>query len=167
MEDAQRAVFHLLRHLSDATPALHDTSPPERARWVAALNFLQGCHALPALDGLSTALQELDRGSVSDSLAPPAGGLRGGLADTTKLRLMSFAVEAADELRRECAKYIIYRDLLRAECNTQTSTIENYRKALAGAPEDLRPRGSYVLAWGREQPAAVLRRVMQIIRDLR
>ena len=164
IQSAQAAIFHLMRHLAPVIDAPSFTN--ERARWIGTLQFLHGTASFPALSSLLTALHELNRGVVDQWLEPAAGGQRGGLSGTDEVRLMSFAVEAADELRSRCLKVAEWESELKSsECSR--ATIEKYRKVVMNAPPDMRPRSSYVLSWGREPPEIVLQRVVWALQDLR
>jgi hypothetical protein len=133
-----------------------DTSAAKRAGWISKLRFLNGCFAFPDLRDLSVALQELGRGVTADALKP-VGNMQGGKASTDRLRLMAYAVEAADELRRRCSKDAEYRAELKAS-DTAHATIEKYRKAIRDVPE-FAPHLGWQLRWN-EPPEIVLQEVI-------
>lgn len=168
---AQEAIFHCL---SDTMKALQPALAPLleaadlldaaaiRKSWIGKLRFLNGCLALPDLRSLSVALQELGRGVTADALSPD-GNMQGGKSNTERLRLMAYAVEAADELKRRCAKHEEYRAELKAS-ETAYATIEKYRKAIRHIPE-LAPRLGWKLYW-KEEPEIVLQQLVWAIRVL-
>ncbi len=168
--EAQQAIFHLMQTLTPALPDdllfQDDDEKKQRGVWIRTIQFLLDAHVAPQLRSLSIGLQELDRGNVVPGLVPKIGGLQGGAPDTDELRLRSFAVEAADELRRRCISYEEYRAELKLS-GTQASTISDYRKDVLAGPRELHPRGSYILSWGDEPPEMLLQRIVWAIRDLR
>lgn len=169
--NAQEAIFLQLNETMTALkPALAqlletpDMSDPSviREQWISKLRFLNGCLCLPDLASLSIALQELGRGVTADSLRPD-GNMQGGRAGTEQLRLMAYAVEAADELKRRCTKDAEYRERLK-NSETAYSTIHKYRKAIDHVPE-FTPRVGWSLHW-QEAPEIVLEKVIWAIKTL-
>lgn len=168
---AQEAIFLSVAETMKALqPALAPTmatadleiSAAKRAGWISKLRFLNGCLALPDLRDLSVALQELDRGVTADALKP-VGSMQGGKASTDRLRLMAFAVEAADELKRRCSKDEEYRAELKAS-ETAHATIEKYRRAIGHLPE-FTPRIGWQL-WWNEPPEIALQKLVGAIKAL-
>jgi hypothetical protein len=168
--EAQMALYSLMQEVAPALTTHLSTDVDgdhgRRATWVRTLQFLLDAQIVPELRSLSIGLQELDRGIVSPDLAPKAGGRQGGLSGSDELLLMSFAIEAADELRKRCVSSDEYRAELK-ESETQYSTIARYRKAVMAGPAEFHPRPSYVLSWGNEPPEILLQRIVWAIRDAR
>jgi hypothetical protein len=168
---AQEAIFlSVAETMKTLQPALApimatadlDSSAAKRAGWISKLRFLDGCLAFPDLRDLSVALQELDRGVTADALNP-VGNMQGGKASTHRLRLMAYAVWAADELKRRCSKDEEYRAELKAS-ETAHTTIEKYRKAIVHLPE-FAPRISWSL-WWKDEPEIVLKQLVCAIKAL-
>ncbi|NKJ02777.1 hypothetical protein [Novosphingobium sp. SG707] len=171
LEAAQQAIFmSIVDTMQALQPALaplltaDDPGDPAATRksWIAKVRFLNGCLALPDLQGLSIALQELERGVTAEALRP-CGNMQGGKSGTEKLRLMAYVVEAADELKRRCAKDEAYREELKAS-EASYSTVEKYRKKICDVPE-FAPRLGWRLHW-QEEPEVVLQRLIWAIKSL-
>ena len=165
IRNAQEAIFlSVAQTIKSLQPALAPIMEPAdsgdaaaiRKSWVGKLRFLNGCLALPDLSSLSVALQELDRGVTADALIA-VGNRRGGKSKTEGLHIMSYMVEAADELKSRCDKHEEYREKLKG-CNTAHSTIEKHRKAILNLPE-FAPRLGWQLYW-REDPETVLKQLV-------
>lgn len=164
---SQRAIFYLMAQLEPTLGAhLSSDLVSSRALWIAHLKFLTEAQVMPALRDLATCLEELDRGVTAPELAPKAGGRRGGLSGTNELQIQTYAVEAATELRRRCVSSEEYRAELKLS-GTQHSTIEAYRKAVLSGPTALKPRSSYILAWGSTPPEMLLARAVAQLRAMR
>ena len=166
----QKALSHLLQALEQVVPELKmgrisQTPVEQRAKWIEVLRVLVGSEMLPDLKELTIALVELDRGAPHPALATAAGGRQGGLSTTDDLQLMSFAVEAADELKSRCSCTEEYRAELK-ESDTSHSTVEGYRKRVLNGPVELHPRPNYDLNWW-EAPEIVLQRVVWKLRKQR
>ncbi|MBK8860339.1 MAG: hypothetical protein IPN48_05165 [Sphingomonadales bacterium] len=171
IRNAQEAIFlsvaDTMKALQPALGSLMETSNLQEAKairssWIDKLHFLNGCLALPDLCSLSVALRELDRGVVSDALLPD-GNMQGGKSNTERLRLMAYAVEAADELKRRCEFDDEYRAELK-DSKTAHATIEKYRKAIRHLPE-FAPRIGWQLYW-QAKPKTVLSRLVWAIKVL-
>lgn len=171
ISNAQEAIFLSVTETMKALqPALApiaatadlDTNAARRAEWISKLRFLNGCLTLPDLRDLSVALQELDRGVTADALKP-VGNMQGGKASTDRLRLMAYAVEAADELKLRCSKDEEYRAELKAS-GTAHATIEKYRRAIGHLPE-FTPRIGWQL-WWNEPPEIALQQLVWAIKAL-
>ncbi|GAA3901048.1 hypothetical protein GCM10022276_19810 [Sphingomonas limnosediminicola] len=169
--NAQEAIFLSVRETMKALqPALaplleaadlHDAAAIRKS-WIGKLRFLNGCLALPDLNSLSIALMELGRGVPASALLPD-GNMQGGKSNTERLRLMAYAVEAADELKRRCIKDAEYRAEL-TQSETAHSTIEKYRKAIREIPE-FAPRIGWSLYW-TDAPEIVLQQLIWAIKAL-
>lgn len=171
IRNAQEAIFlsvaDTMKALRSALGPLGEASELQgaakiRETWINKLRFLNGCLALPNLSSLSIALQELGRGVTAAALLPD-GNMQGGKSNTERLRLMAYAVEAADELRGRCSKDEEYRAELK-ESQTAHATIEKYRKAIRDIPE-FAPRVGWSLYW-TDVPEIVLQRLIWAIRTL-
>jgi hypothetical protein len=171
IRNAQEAIFlsvaDTMKALQPAlAPLLNTTNLQDalaiRNSWIDKLRFLDGCLALPDLQGLSVALRELSRGVAVDALRPD-GNMQGGKSSTERLRLMAYAVEAADELKRRCRKDAEYRAELQAS-ETAHATIEKYRWAIRDVPE-FAPRALWHLCW-QEEPEIVLQRLVWAIKAM-
>lgn len=157
------AIFWLLQIFPP--PSCDDPRP--RPNWLAIVDWLCKSTSIPALEGLRTALEELDRGIVLPGLREAEGGARGAKTPTEDfpwLQMVAEAWHAIDQKARvfcaikhgENAPHSAVRDTWIKEVAPIT-TVNDWRKRAKNGPTEFRPRFGWLLHYGEADPLEMLR----------
>ncbi|WP_157035897.1 hypothetical protein [Sphingobium chungbukense] len=163
--EAQRAIFYLLQYLGESAAPLTTVAEPKRDSWMRALRFLDDCLATTALDGLSLALADLEKGNIDPAFSvAPKVGRRG--PSWRELVAMRVIVEGADALRAEVENDLVYRLELKA-AGVPYSTVEDHRRRIGKAGGEWANHRSFILTYGSATPVDVIRRGAVLLASVR